>query len=616
MARRDTTQRERGSIDTLPSGALRVRVYAGIDPITRKRHDLTEVIPAGPNAEAKAREVRDGFLRQVDERSNPLTKASVGFIVRHHIEKARLERTTREAYEGYARKHIYPIVGHFKADSFDVDTLDSYYEELERCRDHCTGGKEVDHRTAGPHTCDRRCRPHVCKPLAAWTVRKIHYILSGAYKRAGRKDWVTRSPMAKAEPPPPPPPAPKPPSSAELAAIIEAAWLLDPIFGALVWTSTTTGSRRGEMCALRWRHFEPDERRLRVERAIAQGYTAVWEKDTKTHQHRILALDPYTVEVLLRLRRYLETLAREVGATLSPDSFIFPASPDGEVGFKPRAVSQRYRRMVNKLGIDTTLHKLRHWTATDLISSGVDLRTVAGRLGHSGGGTVTLKMYAAWVSEADQRASTTLMNRVPARPAGLPAPKDRPKAAPQSPYETVAALERTRIIAEDVQDGTPAPTVKELAVRHGVSVGTAHRALALLKEWGLVARTGRGVRPVIVRADGDDDDAPLYEQQSPPANVTMLPAAADRGSDMPNERAQTLAVIADSKRKLRLEIIGPADTSVGSMVTYADPGDFDQLHRLFVSALRRRGFDDESFGDYEMRISVVGSDEILMTFVA
>ncbi len=41
-------KRQQGSIDELPSGALRVRVYAGVDPVTRRRHDLVEVIPAVP----------------------------------------------------------------------------------------------------------------------------------------------------------------------------------------------------------------------------------------------------------------------------------------------------------------------------------------------------------------------------------------------------------------------------------------------------------------------------------------------------------------------------------------------------------------------------------------
>ncbi len=33
-------KRQRGEIETLPSGSLRVRVYAGIDPLSRKRHYL------------------------------------------------------------------------------------------------------------------------------------------------------------------------------------------------------------------------------------------------------------------------------------------------------------------------------------------------------------------------------------------------------------------------------------------------------------------------------------------------------------------------------------------------------------------------------------------------
>ncbi|KAA2259410.1 hypothetical protein F0L68_20925 [Solihabitans fulvus] len=41
--------RERGTIDELPSGALRVRVYAGIDPASKRRHDLlARTLVAGP----------------------------------------------------------------------------------------------------------------------------------------------------------------------------------------------------------------------------------------------------------------------------------------------------------------------------------------------------------------------------------------------------------------------------------------------------------------------------------------------------------------------------------------------------------------------------------------
>ncbi|MFQ6212449.1 hypothetical protein ACLMMQ_29835, partial [Bacillus mobilis] len=43
-------KRQRGEIMELPSGSLRVRVYAGVDPLTGKRHYLTETITAGRDA--------------------------------------------------------------------------------------------------------------------------------------------------------------------------------------------------------------------------------------------------------------------------------------------------------------------------------------------------------------------------------------------------------------------------------------------------------------------------------------------------------------------------------------------------------------------------------------
>ena len=52
--------------------------------------------------------------------------------------------------------------------------------ELRRCREHCDGRSEIVHWTTADHACTRRCRRHACKPLAAWTIRYIHYLISGA----------------------------------------------------------------------------------------------------------------------------------------------------------------------------------------------------------------------------------------------------------------------------------------------------------------------------------------------------------------------------------------------------------------------------------------------------
>jgi hypothetical protein len=55
-------------------------------------------------------------------------------------------------------------------------------------------------------------------------------------------------------------------------------------------------------------------------------------------------------------------------------------------------------------------HDLRHFSATELIGAGVDIRTVAGRLGHAGP-AITLRVYAHALEERDRAAAQLLSRR-------------------------------------------------------------------------------------------------------------------------------------------------------------------------------------------------------------
>jgi hypothetical protein len=177
-------------------------VYAGIDPVSKRRHYLTEVVPAGPRAERQARTVRDRLVREVEERGSPRTAATVNQLLDRYLNKFDGTPRTLELYGSYVRKHIGPLIGEVKVAVLDAEILDSFYAELRRCRDHCSGRRgEVQHRTPGKHQCDDWCRPHVCRPLGATTVRHMYFILSGAYRRAVRWNWVSVSPVTQAERP-------------------------------------------------------------------------------------------------------------------------------------------------------------------------------------------------------------------------------------------------------------------------------------------------------------------------------------------------------------------------------------------------------------------------------
>ena len=152
-------------------------------------------------------------------------------------------------------------------------------------------------------------------------------------------------------------------------------------------------------------------------------------------------------------------------------------------------MTQRYRRIATRLGLRSIrLHALRHYTATELLAAGVDLRTVAGRLGHGDGGATTLRIYAGRVAEADRRAAATIADLMP-----LP---DLSKREVTSPYERIAAELRGQIAAGELPPGAQLPTIVELAARHQVAVGAARRAVAVLADNGLVI-VSRGRRATV-----------------------------------------------------------------------------------------------------------------------
>src|SRR6266511_2975216 len=419
-------RRQRGEIETLPSGSLRVRVYAGIDPVSKKRHYLVETIPAGPKAVREAEKARTKLLNQVDEKRNPRTRATVSQLMDRYLQVLNVDETTRATYEGLVRNHIRPVLGHLPVGRLDGEVLDSFYLQLRTCRAHCRGRKFTAHRT-------------------------------------------------------------------------ELAW------GMLVWLAMVTGARRGELCALRWDRLDFAIGVLTIRSSIAQRGGKTWEKHTKTHQQRRITLDDQTLALLRAYLRRCTERAAALGFDLPTDARIFSLEPDGSTWLKPDSVSQRYAKMCARLGWDMNIHQLRHYSATELIAAGVDVRTVAGRLGHGGGGATTLRVYSAWVSEADQRAAGTLAGRMPALPAGVDQDGAlidvvRPVTDASAPYRRIAADLRAAITCGALCPGDQFPTESDLATRYGVAASTAHRAIADLTLAGL-AMASRGKRAVVAKPE-------------------------------------------------------------------------------------------------------------------
>jgi len=443
--KRRPAERERGYVRTR-GNSHQVLVFAGLDPVTGTRLYLSE----STRDEKKISEIKTRLLAKVDQQRNAATRATLAYTIDEWLEVHEIDDSTLDTYRGYIRRTIAPALGDVPISKIKAQTLEKFYAQLRRCSVRCNGKPFIEHLSDGPHECrtirHRRrpgrpsaksiaehdcessgctvieCKSHVCKPLSQSTVRQIHAIISGALDTAVRWEWIPSNPATVAKKPKQRAPQPKPPSARQAAAIVSAAWDQDLAWGMLVWLVMVTGCRRGELLALRWSDVLWDESVIEMRRNYIQRSGKGREKDTKSHQMRRPALDAETMELLRAHRTAYEGQMAELGVAPIDSAFVFSYEPDHSKPCNPDGVTHRFGRMCEGLGIKSHIHALRHYSATELISAGVDIRTVAGRLGHGGGGTTTLRVYAAWVAESDKRAAGILAGRMP-RPGGL---ADRP----------------------------------------------------------------------------------------------------------------------------------------------------------------------------------------------
>lgn len=174
-----------------------------------------------------------------------------------------------------------------------------------------------------------------------------------------------------------------------------------------------------------------------IVRGIVIGEAGAVEKDTKTHQVRRLSLDSRTLANLRSHRQRGEGPCTDVCTNLDPDSYIFSGAADGAVPWHPNSISRAFRNLADAARATTVrLPDLRHYVATELLSNGVDVRTVAADLA-----TRTQARPSTFTAtscpEADQKAASV--------PGDL-------LAAAAAERESAIEAEDTRINASEVGD--------------------------------------------------------------------------------------------------------------------------------------------------------------------
>jgi integrase len=488
----------KGCVEQLPSGSWRARVYAGIDPITKREIRLK----ATAKTEQQAHIELGRLLKEASEGRTPDSDATVAKLLDEYAAIAPWDVSTRQTNEGFIRRTIKPTLGPMKVRKVRGPILDKLYAELKRCGDlSCTGRPFIEHRNvpilvinssdprpswqqvaealteairsgilvpgdelpsitevsalqgigtgvirhalealaadgliiarhgraaivAGEpnddprlgrrrprpgHDCRRAgCRPHVCHPMKASTIRGIHSILSGAFAAAQRWEWTERNPAESAKPPTTirqPIPATSPD---DVAKVIAEASTRSPALGLYLWLVVVTGVRRGELCGLQIRDIDLDRGLVHVAfNYVVRGGQRV-RKDTKTHQDRWLAIDPDTCTLIATYVDEIKAELAAVGVELRDDAYLFSNDPSHTRPWNPDWATHKVAEAADAARVKLDIKGRRHYTASQLLAGGFDLRNTAARLGHSGGGATTLRHYADPVPEVDRRAAAYL----------------------------------------------------------------------------------------------------------------------------------------------------------------------------------------------------------------
>lgn len=372
-------------------GVWEVRVLVGKDPKTGKWKQMSKTV------RGSARDA-DAALRELIDSLGPSQAEALGVTVGELLDRwldecIRLDvsPTTLRTYRSNIEKAIRPRLGRLPLNRLTARQLDELYGQLK------------------------------AEGRSPKTIRNHHAIMSAALHQAVRWGWMRENVAERAKPPRVSQSRVKAPAVESVRAIVEAAERRDPRLAAFLMLAALTGMRRGELCALRWSEVDLERGQLEVSRSIVVVDGGVAFKSTKTDRSRLIALDEVAIAVLLRHRAGFDARAAETRAEVVDDPFVFSPEFDGSIPFRPDTMTSFFIRVRNELGLPATrLHDFRHFTATQLIGAGVDVRTVAGRLGHSDP-SLTLRTYSH-VIEARDRAAAALMGQIlqPTEPPTAP----------------------------------------------------------------------------------------------------------------------------------------------------------------------------------------------------
>jgi integrase len=283
----------------------------------------------------------------IEQTDLTLSEHLAHYLVR--CESKGLSPATIEGYQFPINKHILPALGRVELAKLKPAHIQQFYDALHG------------------------------KGLSAKTIRNIHGVLHAALNQAVRMELITRSPADRVDVPKKVRPtihvAEEGDRARLVAAIIKSKYRV-PILIAL-----GTGLRRGEILALKWSDLDEELSALHVQRAVVQTKGKITIKGTKPGRAAILGIPPTLLRVLQEHRKVQEERKAKLGDQYVDGDWIC-AQADGRA-LTPGGIDRAYYEMKKAVGIEVTLHGLRHTLTMEELTAGIPSEVVSKRRIHA-----------------------------------------------------------------------------------------------------------------------------------------------------------------------------------------------------------------------------------------
>lgn len=248
--------------------------------------------------------------------------------------------------------------------------------------------------------------------LSPKTIKNIHGVLHQALKQAILNGYIRTNPADACTLPRGQKAEIKPLDEDDVAAFVRV--IRGHPFEDLFLTTLFLGLREGEALGLTWDCVDLDSGVITVNKQLQlhqeKGLAAYELVPTKNSRSRTLVASP-TVIAHLRHRKAEQTQQRLLAGCAWENSNLVFTDALGHHLTKP-TVYRHYKKAVAAIGRpDARYHDLRHSYAVAAISSGIDIKTVQGNLGHATA-AFTLDVYGH-VTDRMKRESADKMEDHP-----------------------------------------------------------------------------------------------------------------------------------------------------------------------------------------------------------